>query len=418
MSEKQTYESRAKRMRDAIALQEPDCIPVMPNVQCFPYFHAGYTMADILYDTDMVKAKDALFRYLDEFQPDAVFGHSYVNIGQGPIMELAAPKTMRWAGMPGQLVEDDSIHQFIEFPILEDDEFDEFCKDPSRWALCKGMPRSAGVLEPLASFDPHGIGVFNNYGPAAAVFSSPEFKKMIETLWKINALSEELSAKSRKLDQEIEEHGYPIPATGMAMVPFDNYSDFYRGTLNASYDLYEHPDVIKAFCEEQLESTLQSVRFQAQLMPGKMVFMPLHKGMEGFMSDEHYREFYWCHLQTIINTIIDAGMVPFIYTEGKYDSRLECLKEVPKGKVFYSFEEINFAEAKRVLGDTAAIMCGVSSFLLTYGTKEQIIDETKRIIDICAPGGGFVLSSNMGLDYAKPENLAAMIETARTYGKK
>ena len=75
MSEQQNYEARAKRMRDAIALQEPDFIPVMPNVQCFPYFHAGYTMADILYDTDMVKAKDAIFRYLDKFQPDALFGH-------------------------------------------------------------------------------------------------------------------------------------------------------------------------------------------------------------------------------------------------------------------------------------------------------------------------------------------------------
>ncbi|MBQ6468577.1 MAG: hypothetical protein IJJ50_00805 [Lachnospiraceae bacterium] len=418
MSEQQIYEARAKRMRDAIALQEPDFIPVMPNVQCFPYFHAGYTMADILYDTDMVKAKDAIFRYLDEFQPDALFGHSYVNIGQGPIMELGAPKTMRWAGMPGQIVEDDSIHQFIEFPILEDDEFEEFTRDPSAWTLHKGMPRSAAVFEPLASFDPYGIGVYSNYVPAAAVFSSPAFKKMIETLWKIHDLSEEMSAKSRKLDQEIEEHGFLIPATGFAMVPFDNYSDFYRGTLNASYDLYEHPEVIREYCERQLESTLQSIRFQAQVMPGKMVFMPLHKGMEGFMSDAHYREFYWSHLQTIINTIIDVGMVPFIYTEGKYDSRLECLKEVPRGKVFYSFEDIDFARAKQVLGDTACIMGGVSSFLLSYGTKEQVIDETKRIIDICAPGGGFILSSNMGLDYAKPENLAAMIETARSYGKK
>ena len=51
----------------------------------------GFVRSRILYDTDMDKAKDAIFRYLDKFQPDALFGHSYVNIGQGPLMELGAP---------------------------------------------------------------------------------------------------------------------------------------------------------------------------------------------------------------------------------------------------------------------------------------------------------------------------------------
>ena len=120
----------------------------------------------------------------------------------------------------------------------------------------------------------------------------------------------------------------------------------------------------------------------------------------------------------IINAIIDAGMVPYIYTEGKYNTRLECLKEVPKGKVIYHFEEVDMAEAKRVLGDTATISGGFPVYLLDYGTKEQVIDECKRLIDVCAPGGGFIFETSCGMDLAKRENVEAMVETVRTYGKR
>ena len=61
------------------------------------------------------------------------------------------------------------------------------------------------------------------------------------------------------------------------------------------------------------------------------------------MSDEHYRKYYWRHLQMIIEEIIKVGMVPYIFCEGKYNSRLDCLTEVTPGKVFYHFEEVDMA---------------------------------------------------------------------------
>lgn len=43
------YQEKMKRINDAISLTEGD-VPMIPIVQCYPYIHAGYTMADILYD--------------------------------------------------------------------------------------------------------------------------------------------------------------------------------------------------------------------------------------------------------------------------------------------------------------------------------------------------------------------------------
>ena len=418
MKPEEKYAQKLKRINDTIALTEPDTVPLIPIVQCFPYLQAGYTMADILYDTEVKKARESIFKYLNDYDPDALMGHSYVNIGQGPQMELSNPKTMRWAGMPGNVIDKNSIHQFIEFPILEEGEFERFFSDRSGWTMNVGFPKTTGLLEPFAGFNAANMGVYGSQGQVAAVFSTPEFRKMIETLWKINDMANDLSPRMRQLDVDVEAAGWPILATGFAGVPFDGYSDFLRGTLDACADLYERPEQVMAYCEEQLAGTLQMIKFQGMVMPGKHVFMALHKGMDGFMSDEHYREFYWNHLQIIINAIIDAGMVPYIYTEGKYDTRLECLKEVPKGKVIYHFEDVNMAEAKRVLGGTATISGGFPVYLLDYGTKEQVIDECKRLIDVCAPGGGFIFETSCGMDLAKKENVEAMVDTVRTYGKR
>ena len=74
-------------------------------------------------------------------------------------------------------------------------------------------------------------------------------------------------------------------------------------------------------------------------------------------------------------------------------------------------------QAKKILGGTACISGGFSTSLLEFGTKQQVIDEVKRLIDGCAPGGGYIFSTACGIDYAKPENVEAMVDTVRTYGK-
>jgi uroporphyrinogen-III decarboxylase len=53
---------------------------------------------------------------------------------------------------------------------------------------------------------------------------------------------------------------------------------------------------------------------------------------------------------------------------------------------------------------------------MEHGTPQQVRDEVKGLIDLFGPGG-LILDSSSGLsDGARPENVAALIETARTYG--
>ena len=45
------------------------------------------------------------------------------------------------------------------------------------------------------------------------------------------------------------------------------------------------------------------------------------------------------------------------------------------------------------------------------------MEETKRMLDACAPGGGFVMDCSIVCDHFKEENFDAWYETTLEYGK-
>jgi uroporphyrinogen-III decarboxylase len=96
---------------------------------------------------------------------------------------------------------------------------------------------------------------------------------------------------------------------------------------------------------------------------------------------------------------------------------MKYLKDLPKGKTVVHFEYIDIVNAKKELKDVACISGVYSAQLLTYGTKQQVIDEAKRLMDICAPGGGYIFDFDGGIYDCKRENLEALYDTIKTYGK-
>ena len=115
---------------------------------------------------------------------------------------------------------------------------------------------------------------------------------------------------------------------------------------------------------------------------------------------------------------IDADITPIAFCEGNYNTRLDILSDVPKGKVVYMFEKVDIQKAKETVGKVACICGNLPTTLLAFGTEQQVIDATKRQIDILAPGGGFIMDCSITLDNAKHENLRAWRETTLTYGKR
>ena len=413
---KKRYDEKVARVEAAIALKEPDRVPIMPSAALFPMLSAGYTVAEVIYDPTLEKMTKSIVKYLEEFDPDCGLGTGTNYAGEGPMLELEKPKNMRWAGMPGDIIDKNSIQQFIEYPTLLDEEFDEFFNDRTGWALRKETPRNSTLLEPFAKLFQ---GSRVSARMLAAQVSTPEFKAMLEDLWKLNDLQIEYRKNAEKLNQVVYEMGYPVFRGGGAAVPFDSYSDGLRGTILSLQDLYDHTEEVERYIDETIEAQLEMIRMQGKRpgSKGKHVFMALHKGIDGFMGNEHYAKYYWKHLQMIIEEIIKADMVPYIFCEGKYNTRLDFLTEVTPGKVLYHFEEVDMAVAKSKLKDVACISGSFNTNLLQFGTPDKVKEETKKLLDIAAPGGGFIFMTGSGLSHVKKENVVAMFDTVREYGK-
>jgi uroporphyrinogen-III decarboxylase len=148
----------------------------------------------------------------------------------------------------------------------------------------------------------------------------------------------------------------------------------------------------------------------------KGVFIPLHKGLDGFMSADQFKTFYWPWLKKMIEAFIAEDLIPMVLWEGHCDTRLELIGDIPKGKALYMFERTDMFKAKEVLGDVVCLQGNVPLSLLVGGNPDEVKDYCRKLIDVVGKGGGFIMAPSTALDDAKPENVRALFDATREYG--
>jgi uroporphyrinogen-III decarboxylase len=50
------------------------------------------------------------------------------------------------------------------------------------------------------------------------------------------------------------------------------------------------------------------------------------------------------------------------------------------------------------------------------GTPQEVRESCRKLIELCAPGGGYVLSCGANIDKRTPYNLLTMMEVVKEYG--
>jgi uroporphyrinogen-III decarboxylase len=188
-----------------------------------------------------------------------------------------------------------------------------------------------------------------------------------------------------------------------------------RGSM---IDMFRQPEKLMAACERLLPQRIAGGAAALKSPRGnpKRVFMPLHRGAESFMSRKQFETFYWPHLKQVMLELVKLGLVPMPFFEGRFDSRLEYLLELPKGSIVCHFEHTDMIRAKEILGDHLCIMGNVPSPLLQVASPSEVEDYCRNLIEKCGKGGGFILTSGSSIDEAKPKNIKAMVDSAKKYG--
>jgi len=416
MSVDQLRAEREKRIYDAMTLKMPDRVPVTIQTGVFACRYVGVPLSAMYYD--QVAYWEACVKTLVDFDPDTG-GMAAVGTS-GLINEVLDSRTQRW---PGGNLPPDIPYQFVEGEHMKEEEYDLFLSDPTDFVLRYYLPRVYGSLRPLASLPQLRTLAGGFFSGILGVLARPEFRELGEKLARASSEQERLNQLAADLARLEEQLGYPSTfgrigrAGGGA--PFDAVSDFLRGMRGAMIDMYRCPDKLLAACER-----IQEWRF-AEAVPAKpdargwapRVFMALHRGSDGFMSKQQFEKFYWPGLKRAILKAVDLGYIAAPFFEGIWDDRLEYLLELPKGKVIFWCEKTDVFRAKQVLGDHMCIQGGVPPTILQAGSPQDIEDHCKKLMKVVGKNGGLIVGPGSAMDYARPENVKAMVESVKKYGR-
>ncbi|MBN1889920.1 MAG: hypothetical protein JW850_18135 [Thermoflexales bacterium] len=407
------YKQRVQMFKDVVQLKKPARIPVCPTMGFYPFAYAGVTAEEAMYDYE--KQGYALKKFHADFLPDALSGAAIY--GAGKLYDILDYKLYRW---PGRGLPATAPYQCVEGEYMQADEYDLFINDPSGYFQRFYLPRVFGALDGWKMAAPlTDILELPFFGPYIVPIGIPPVQQSFEKLLEAGrAAMEWIQAASGTDAATLTTLGIPVLMGGFTKAPFDILGDTMRGTRGIMLDVYRQPQKLLAALERVVPLAIDLGIRTAGLGNHPIVFMPLHKGADGFMSDADFKKFYWPTLKAVILGLVANGNVPYLFAEGGYNQRLDVINDpdIPKGSVIWMFDQTDMKEVKKHLGGRACFGGNVPVSMLKVGTPQQVIDYVKRLIDDVAGDGGFILSTGAVLDDAEAENLHALIDTGKDYG--
>ena len=406
----QLYGERAKRVRDAIELRVPDRVPFSVLIE--PHAYSGIPNSAAYYDP--ITLKRTMRQMAVDLKPDMAEGGFP---SSGAAMTEMNIKNVIWPGGPKP---DDYNYQFIEGEYMKEDEYDIFLNDPTGFMIRCYLPRVYGALKPLAKLPPLDS-MFMGFEALTPLFGGQDFLEMASHLAAAGRHVDEFRKTVGNTPEEFAQLGFPpfasfIPG-GVGGAPFDTVTSFLRGMKGSMLDMYRQPDKLLKACEVILERRI------AHAIPAdrthrdypQRMAMPLWRGDLVFMSDAQFKKFYWPGLKKSLQTHVDLGYVPVPFFESKFGDRLECLLELPKGKILASIEAVDAARAKEILGGHTCLLIRTpnTSKLWSLGQLESFI---KDLIDKSGKNGGIILVIKMP-DKTRTEDMQVMLKSIKEYSR-
>jgi hypothetical protein len=404
------YKTRALRFINAYRVEEPDRVPVSLPVGNWPAYMAGSDLHTVMYDYD--KARDAWRKFYDNFETDTALTPAMVLPAR--VYELLDYKLYAWPGH-GLAKTANSI-QFVEGEYMKENEYDLLIKDPSDFWMRVYMPRVFGAFEPWKYLSPF-TGIIEAPGFWFMPYTRPDMQAATQRLLDVG---KELSVWAKMIGEFSnwsQESGYPAGKLLFAKAPFDTIGDTLRGTKGIIKDMFRQPEKLLEAIDAVTDFTIKQTIEDANATQAISAMFPLHKGADGLMSLKQFEKFYWPSLKKVIDALLKEGIRSELFAEGSYTSRLETVNEFAKGDVGWLLDKTDMALAKKIIGKTCCISGNVPTSIMITGGPKEVKEYCRKIIEICAPGGGFILSGGAVVDQGNPDNLRAMMEAAEEYGR-
>jgi uroporphyrinogen decarboxylase len=138
------------------------------------------------------------------------------------------------------------------------------------------------------------------------------------------------------------------------------------------------------------------------------------------MSPKHYDEFIGPYHKEICDRVHRNGGKIIKHSDGNLEPLMPAL-------IAAGFDGIHpiqpqcmdIKEIKKDYGKRTCLLGNIDcSFLLVFGSPDEVRQNVRDTIAAAAPGGGYIISSSNSIHPGcKPENYLAMVDAARKYGR-
>ena len=199
--------------------------------------------------------------------------------------------------------------------------------------------------------------------------------------------------------------------------PFDTFS-MARGIEDFALDLRHRGDELEAAVMKLSRGFAYTASWICKLVRIPNYLLLVHRTSNDFISPKHYQRFVHPSIKLIAERLAQNGIVMGLHCDGNWDLNFEHMTDLPEGTYFQLDGFSDIVRAREILGNRFTIMGDVPPHLLAFGSPTEVEEYCAKVIKAVGKEGRFILSSGCEVPpNAKPENVRAMIRSAKVYGR-
>lgn len=203
------------------------------------------------------------------------------------------------------------------------------------------------------------------------------------------------------------------PVYGYVQAPF-RHASMLRGFDFVLRDVYKNKENLKELLKITTES--QKIWGLALVEAGADIIMVSDPTSSGdAVSPRVWEEFGVPYFADVVRTLKKTGVKVFSHICGDTNDRLESISSLGQDCLSVD-QKVDLAHARKVLGPKRCIMGNIDpTNLLPFGSPEEVSKQSVKTIEQAGKEGAFVLSGGCLILDAPPENIRAMVNTAKEY---
>lgn len=355
-------EQKAGNLQMALNRQEGTYVPNMINNGTATVAWEGKKTSELMMGNPM-EYVEVLNKIYEEMWADA-------NILSGnmfsPKMEQAFDTLETRYGPDGVTPE------HVQLSPMKQDEYDQLIADPNRYVANVLLPRKF----PTLFTDREGA------KRSLKLYAEDRFYSMIQLMG--------MSAR-----HQAEKYGI-VQCLNMQErfeTPLDILFDYFRGFRGTLTDLRRQRANVEAALDKLWE-TRCAAQNASPVKDANAGWGPQFCHIPAYLSPKQYDELFWPHQKKQIERLANAGGKAYIVLEGRWEKIWHHFLELPKDCCVLHIDDDDIVTAKKALGDHQILVGGLKTADVRMKSFEQIRDDVKRVIDECAPGGGFLYSTD------------------------